>query len=129
MTVSLTMIGYFDTTIENKHRVTLARIHVIKQQKAGNLIGLQSAKELLLIKIDNTNVKALSSENMEDQSFKRGQSKTLGNPIGPPIWLPIWPPHQITLYQEPVFFCIIFEPLMVLSPNFVTFLVFLLVNW
>ena len=31
-------------------------------------------------------------------------------------------------YQEPVFFCIIFEALMVLSPNFVTFPVFILVN-
>ena len=34
-----------------------------------------------------------------------------------------------TLYQEPGFFCIIFEELMVLSPNFVTFPVFILVNW
>ena len=34
-----------------------------------------------------------------------------------------------TLYQEPGFFCIIFEALPALSPNFVTFPVFLLVNW
>ena len=34
-----------------------------------------------------------------------------------------------TLYQEPDFFCIIFEALLVMSPNFVTFPVFLLVNW
>ena len=49
----LNMIGYFNGTIESKGRIVSSRIHVINKQSAGNLIGLSTAKALLLIKVDN----------------------------------------------------------------------------
>ena len=51
------MLGYFDIILENKNIIVPARIHVVDNNDAGNLLGLETSKELTLLKINLVNVK------------------------------------------------------------------------
>ena len=63
-TEPLIMLGYFDMTLENKNVVVPARIHVVDNNNAGNLLGLATSKELTLLKINLVNMK-----NMDKNKF------------------------------------------------------------
>jgi len=63
----LRMIGYFDTTIEDNSLIVPARVYVIDEEKAGNLIGLKTSKELELLRIKVQNVNHMT----DNQSCKQ----------------------------------------------------------
>ena len=63
-TEPLSMSLYFDTALENKYIVVPARIHVVGNNDAGNLLGLETSKGLTLLKINLVNVK-----NMDKNKF------------------------------------------------------------
>ena len=64
ITEPLSMLGYFDTTLENKNIVDHAGIHIVNNNGAGNLLGLETSKELTLLKTNLVNVK-----NMDQNKF------------------------------------------------------------
>ena len=63
-TEPLSMLGYFDSIMENKIIVVPGRIHVVDNIDARNLLGLETSKELTLLKINLVNVKNIDKNNL-----------------------------------------------------------------
>ena len=59
-------IGYFETIIESTLRVSAQKVYIVNKEKAGNLLGIDAAKDLEIIMFKSKQVeiiKALENEN------------------------------------------------------------------